>query len=222
MLLLAGCMAAFVQPALAPFHEIWAGLLVALSLALRRADRWIEAVAIALTAMLVRETAALYALVMAALALAGGARREAVAWSAAIGVFALTLAAHAWAVSGVTGPLDPASPGWLGLNGPALFVRAMTLATALQMLPMAAAAVLAALALMGWASLDDPLATRLTAVVIAYGAAIALFARLDTFYWGLMIAPAYLVGLAFLPDALRALVGRVGERRRVTVTRVPR
>lgn len=220
LFLLAGGMLAFVQPGLVAFHEIWAGLLVAASLALRRPDRWIESVALALIAMLVRETAALFVLVMGGLALLEGHRREAIGWAAALGIFALALAAHAVAVHGVTGPLDAASPGWAGMHGFGLFVRALTLATALQLLPAALAALLVALALFGWASWRDPLALRAAATFSAYAAAIGLFARLDTFYWGLMIAPVFLVGIAFVPDGLRDLVLRALDRRRVRVQRI--
>jgi hypothetical protein len=222
LFLLAAGMLAFVQPELIVFHEIWAGLLVALSLALRRPGRWVEAVTIALIAMLIRETAALYVLVMAALAFAEGQRREAAGWTAALGVFALVLAAHAVAVHSVTGPLDAASPGWSGMHGFGLFVRAMTLATGLQILPALAAAPLVALALFGWASWRDPLALRTAATFCAYAVVISLFARLDTFYWGLMIAPAFLIGLAFVPDALRDLVTRALDRRSVRVQRIER
>src|SRR3569623_1928485 len=68
LVLLAGGMTAFVQCELVAFHEIWAGLLIALSLALRRRGRWVAAVAFGMIAMLVRETVGLYVAIMAALA----------------------------------------------------------------------------------------------------------------------------------------------------------
>ena len=219
-LLLLGSMLAFLQPGLIAFHEIWAGLLVALSLALRRPGRWVAPVAIGLAAMLIRETAALFAVVMAAFAWAEGERRETLGWGAALLLFAGMLGMHAWAVSGVTGPLDPASPGWGELHGFGLFVKAMVLATALQMLPLALAAPLVGLALFGWASWRDPLAGRMFALLAAYALAIGLFARLDTFYWGLMVAPVFLLGLAFAPDGLRDLARAALDKRKITVTRV--
>ncbi len=221
-LLLLGSLLAFLQPGLVAFHEIWAGLFIALSLAIRRPGRWIEAVALALVAMLIRETALLYAVIMAGFAWLEGERREAIGWGAAIALFAVSLGAHAYAVSGVTGPLDPASPGWAGLQGFGLFVKSLTLATALQMLPLWAGAPLVGLALFGWASWDDPLALRMLTILAAYAAAIGIFARLDTFYWGLMVAPVFLVGLAFVPDGLRDLVRQAFDKRRITVTRVVR
>lgn len=221
-LLLVGSMLAFLQPGLAAFHEIWAGLLVALSLALRRRGRWIEAVAVALMAMLIRETAALYALVMAAMALRDGERREALGWIAALALLGAALAAHAHAVTGVTLPSDPRSPGWAGLLGFGFFVRAIALATALHLLPLALAALLAGLSLFGWASWRDEGALRVLATIAAYALLIAVFARLDTFYWALMVAPIFLVGLLFVPDGLRDLVRQALDRRRITVTRVAR
>lgn len=221
-MLLLGSMLAFLQAGLWPFHEIWAGLLVALSLALRRPGRWVEPVAIALAAMLIRETAALYAVLMAVLAWREGARTEARGWVAALLLFAVAFAAHAHAVTGATGPLDPASQGWTGLLGPGFFVKAVTLSTVLQLLPLWLGALLVALALFGWASWADPLATRVLLMLLGYGAVIAVFARPDTFYWALMVAPVFLVGLVFVPDGLRDLVTRALDKRRITVTRVTR
>lgn len=221
-LLLIGSMLAFLQPDLAAFHEIWAGLLIALSLGLRRPGRWIEAVAFGLVAMLIRETAALYAIVMLVLAWLEGERREALGWGVALALFAAALAAHAHAVMGVTGPLDAASPGWSGLLGFGFFVKSLSLATALQLLPTAAAALIVGLCLFGWAAWDDPLGLRMLVILAGYAAVIGIFARLDTFYWALMVAPVFLVGLAFVPDALRDLFRPNLDRRRITVTRVAR
>lgn len=222
LLLLAGGLAAFVQAELIAFHEIWAGLLVALSLAVRRPGRWVEAAALGLIAVLIRETAALYLLVMALFAWWEGARREALGWGAALLVFALVLAVHAHAVAGVTGPLDARSPGWAGLHGFGLFVKAVALSTALTLLPLALAAPLVALALFGWASWNDPLGLRAVTVFALYAAAIGVFARLDTFYWGLMVAPVLLAGLVFVPDGLRDLAAAALDRRRVRVQIVGR
>lgn len=220
VMLLAASMLAFFQPGLVLFHEIWAGLLVALSLALRRPGRALEAIALGLAAMLIRETAALYALVMLVFAWREDRRGEALGWGIVLLIFGGVLALHAHAVAGVTGPLDPASPGWAAFNGPGFFLRALVTATAFQALPIALGAALATLALVGWASWDDALGLRMFALLIAYGAALSVFARLDNFYWALMIAPVALVGLVFVPDALADLWHRALDRRRITVTTV--
>jgi hypothetical protein len=222
LLLLAGGMAAFVQSDLVAFHEIWAGLLIALSLALRRPDRWVEAVAFGMMAMLIRETAALYVAIMAVLAFAQGCRREAAGWAASLGVLAVVVALHAHAVSAVVHATDPASPGWNGMLGFGFFVQAMAASTALTLLPLAMAAPLVALALAGWMAWQSELGLRVVATLCGYAVLIALFARADTFYWGLMIAPTLLIGLAFVPDGLRDLVRVAAARPRITVTRVVR
>lgn len=222
IILLLGSLLAFLQSGLIAFHEIWAALFVALSLALRKPGRWIEAVALGLIAMLIRETALLYALIMAFFAWREGARREAIGWGVAIALFGVMLGVHAYAVAGVTGPLDPASAGWAGLQGFGLFVKSMTLATSLQLLPLWGGALVVGLALFGWTSWDDPVATRMVAILAGYALAISIFARLDTYYWGLMVAPVFLVGLVFVPDGLRDLFRQALDRRRITVTRVAR
>lgn len=220
VLLIATSMLAFFQPGLVLFHEVWAGLLVALSLALRRPGRALEAIGLGFAAMLIRETAALYAIVMLVFAWREDRRGEALGWGFALLLFAGVLGLHAHAVAGVTGPLDPHSAGWAAFNGPGFFVRALVTATALQALPIVVGSLLVALALLGWAGWDDALGLRMFALLIAYGTAIALFARLDNFYWALMIAPVALVGLVFVPDALADLWHRALDRRRITVTTV--
>lgn len=222
MILLAGGMVVFVQPALVAFHELWAGLLIALSLAVRKPGRWVEAAALGLAAMLIRETAALYVATMALLAFLEGERREALGWGAALGVLAVAVAAHAHAVAQVVQPLDLASPGWAGMLGFGFFVRTIAISTALAQLPLALAAPLVGLALAGWAAWRDPLALRAATVFALYAALLGIAGRVDTFYWGLLVAPALLVGLAFVPDALRDLFAAALDRRRITVRRVVR
>jgi hypothetical protein len=220
--LLAGGLAAFVQPDLAGFHEIWAGLLVALSLARRDGGRWGEAAAIGLMAVLIRETAALYVGVMLVLALMEGERREAVGWAAVLGVLAVAVGLHAHAVAQVVRPGDAASPGWTGMLGYGFFARTMVRSTALALAPLWLAAPLVSLALVGWASWRGPLGVRVTATLAAYALLLSLFGRADTFYWGLLAAPLLPVGLAFAVDGVRDLIAGTLDTRRITVRRVVR
>lgn len=219
LLLMAGSIACW-QAELAPFHEIWAGLLIALSLARYRPDRWAEAIGWGLAAALIRETSALYLLVMAGFALHAGERREVVGWGAALLVLALAVAAHAYGVAQVVTPLDPRSPGWAGLLGPGFVVRTWQASTALSLVPLVLASPLVALALAGWTAWTTPVATRATATLGAYALLLAVAGRLDTFYWGLLTAPILLIGLAFVPDGLRDLGAAALDRRRIVVRRV--
>lgn len=220
--LLSGGLTVFVQPDLIYFHEIWAGLLVALSLALRQRGRSVEAIALGLAAILIRETAALYIVVMAVAAFIEGERREAAGWAGTLAVLAAAVACHAVAVAAVVRPLDPASPGWHGMLGFGFFVRTMAISTPLALAPLWLGALLVALSLVGWGAWREPLAARALALFAVYALLIGVFGRVDTFYWGLIVAPTLLVGLAFVPDGLRDLTRAALDRRRITVTRSAR
>lgn len=220
LLLVAGGSVACWQAELAGFHEVWAGLLIALSLARYAPGRLGEAIGWALAAALIRETAALYLIVMAAFAWREGRGREAAGWSVALIVLAMALAAHAHAVMAVVRPLDPASPGWVGLLGPGFVVRAAHAGTALSLLPLGLAAPLVALAWWGWSAWAHPLGLRVATTVGAYMLLLSMAGRVDTFYWGLLFAPVLLLGLVFAPDGVRDLVASALDRRRIVVRRV--
>ena len=210
------------DPSFVVFHEVWAGPLIALSLALRRPGHWLPAVAFGLSAMLIRETALLYVAIMAVIAWVEGQRRETLGWLGAIAIFAVVLAAHAHAVSLVSGPLDRASQGWSGLEGFGFYVRLATISSGLDILPQWLASLLLGTALFGWLAWRDPVATRALIMFAAYAALISLFARSDNFYWALMTTPVLLVGLVFAVDGLRDMIAAARDTRRITVTRVIR
>ena len=222
-LLLATGMVAHLQPALAHFHEIWAGLFVALSLGLWSRGRWAEAAAFGLAACVVRETAALYVAVMLGFAILSGAKREAMGWAVVLAVLAGVVAVHAYAVAPLLRPLDPVSPGWLGLPGPGAWVRGVAASTALSPLPLWVAGPIVALAMFGWTAWRSPVAARVAATLGAYALLLSVAGRPDTFYWALLPAVPLLLGLAFAPAGLRDLLKAASARkRRITVTRVAR
>lgn len=217
MLLLAGGFIACARVELLPVHELWAGLLIALSLGRYRPGHWLESVGWGLAAILIRESAALYPLVMAAFAWRAGARRETVAWGAALAVLAVVLLAHAHAVAQVVTLADSAATGWATLPGPGFAVRAWQAATALDLLPVLLAAPVVALALAGWTGWADPLGARVAATLGAVATLLAITGQADTLYAALLGAPLLLVGLIFVPDAARDLFAAALDRRRITV-----
>src|SRR6185503_11402984 len=79
-------------------------------------------------------------------------------------------------------------------------------------LPDALAAALLILSLFGWASVRSGWALRAAILLAGYGAMIALFARTDTFYWALIVAPLSFAGLVFLPKALADLSKSVASQ----------
>jgi hypothetical protein len=191
-------------PVLVLFHESWAALLIALSLALWQPGRWRVAVIIGIIATFFRETAAAYLLLMLAGAIFDRRWREAFGWGAGLLIFTWVLWLHAGAVAGVTSAADAASPGWSGLGGWPLFLSAVKASSPLTIAPTWIAQLLIPLSLIGWASWANPVGLRVTGLLCGYGLMIMLFARPDNWYWALLLCPLLLAGLGLIPDFLKA------------------
>ena len=208
--------------ALALLPEMWAGLLLALALLVRRPGRWVEASALALAAALLCETAAPALLLMAVLAWRDGDRREAIGWALALGLFMVVLGVHAQAVARLLRDSDLAATGGWSHLGPAYAVRALAQATAATGLPGGPAALLMLLAMFGWTALADSLAERMAAILILYATMLALTARIGQVEAAAIAAPLAFAGLVFAVDGLRDLVLAALDGRRITVKRVVR
>jgi hypothetical protein len=194
-------------------HEVWAGALIALSLALHRPGKWGWSLAVAAIALAIRELALPYVLLMGALALWRRDWREAAGWASIVLLFAMGMIWHQAAVAEVVVPSDPASPGWAALGGWAGMLRTFYLAGPLRWLPAVAAAPIIILALFGWASWKSRTGLAATLMYLGYGLAFMLFGRANNFYWGLIVVPAFLVGLAFLPRAFTDLASTIRPRK---------
>ena len=132
-------------------HEIWAGVLVALSLGLHRPGKWAASLAVAAIAIAVRELALPFVMLMGALAFWRRDLREGLAWSALFIAYLLGLLLHVSAISAQVGPADPMGPGWLAVDGYAGFLSKTVLSSQLRFLPHWIAAPLVVLAVLGWA-----------------------------------------------------------------------
>jgi hypothetical protein len=191
----------------APYlHEVWAAFLIALSLMVYRADRWVIAVGLGFTACLFRELAAPYLLVMAAFALHERRWREFAAWVGATIIFGIVFAAHLALASGLHRPGDLSSPGWLGLGGIPFMVASSRWNVLLQYLPDPPVALAICLSIIGLAGWRDPRASRAALVVGGYMAAFNVVGRPDTSYWGQLCTPLLAMGLVLSPVAARDLV----------------
>ncbi len=175
-LLVSGVTVAF-SPLAWPFHEVWAGLLISLSLALRRPGAWGLSLIVGLLAALTRDLAAAYLLAMAAMAWRDGERREAAAWIGAIAVFGLALAAHAGAVQAQLLAGDGSSQGWLTFGGWPFVLQMARWNALVVAAPRWLAAVLAPAALLGLALWRHPLGERLALIVFGYTAAFLFVGR---------------------------------------------
>jgi hypothetical protein len=212
LVLVAGGLGGLLQPMTGLFHESWAALLLALMVALHRPERWWPAVLAGGAALMIRELALPMILAMGGLALIERRWREAAAWAVVVAVFAVYMTLHAQWVSEVVLPGDPPSPGWSAMLGLQFALKSIAKVTFGMRLPDALAAALLILSLFGWASVRSGWALRSAILLAGYGAMVALFARTDTFYWALIVAPLSFAGLVFLPKEFADLSKSVASQ----------
>lgn len=205
IILIGGGLIGMFQPQTGLFHETWAALLLALMIAIRRPENPWPAIVLGGLALMIRELALPMILAMGALALVEKRWREAAGWALIVVLLGIYMTLHAQWVSQVVRPADLPSPGWSGLLGTQFAWKSIAKVTFAIQLPEAIAAGLLFLSLFGWASVKTDWALRVTILLAGYTALLALLARPDTFYWGLLAAPLAYAGLAFLPKALSDL-----------------
>lgn len=187
-------------------HELWAGQLLALSLALHRPrQRWLGAWLAAALALAIREHVLPYVLLMGAFALWRGDRKEFAAWSVLAAAFLGLLALHLHLVAQHVLPSDAMGPSWLALRGLSGWLSNVVLSSNLRFLPHWLAGPLVMLAILGWAGWKRELGAFATLLYLGYGLTFMVVGRSDNFYWGAIVAPAMFTGLAFAPRALGSL-----------------
>ncbi len=183
-------------------HELWAGLWLTLALLLYRADRWWPTLLAAAMALAVRELALPFVLLWLAFALAGRRWREVAGVAALIALFAASMWLHYLQVEAGRLPGDPVSQGWDAMAGYGLPLTATARLTGLRLLPLAIAAPLAILPLIGWIGVGGRFGLFALLWFAGLFTMIALFARPENFYWMQLALPAYGIGFAFAPRAL--------------------
>lgn len=183
-------------------HEVWAGLLMALSLALRTPKHWLASVVVGTLAAVLRELAAPFLLAMAAMAFLERRPREGGAWLTGLTVFAVTLAGHAAAVQALLLPTDTAAPGWVKFGGWPFVLHAANWNLVSLVAPARTVGCVFPLALLGLAAWRDALGRRVALVVTGYVLGFLFVGRDGNAYWGLLIAPLWPLGVALAPQAL--------------------
>lgn len=201
-----------------PLHELWAGMLVALSFGLHRigrggeGGRWVAAWVAAALALAIRELALPYVLLMGAFALWNRNWKEAATWGALIVLFCAGLAWHLSLVTPHVLEGDPPSPAWLALRGLSGWLGNLSGASNLRLLPHWIAGPCVILMTLGWASLRSRLGAFGFLLALGYGIAFMIAGRWNNFYWGAVVAPAVFAGLTFAPHGLVSLAqaARIG------------
>ena len=188
-------------------HDLWAGVLIALSLVALGRGWFAASIAAGAAALFVRELSLLYVCLGAADALAHKRRRHAVAWALVIVAFGLVLIVHAKAVaiSAVSTVGATRATSWLRFGGWEFVLKtALMNAWLIGMPPVLVAAILpiALLGLMGWRGSPG---TQVATTVFAYVAAFLVVGQPFNHLWGFLYVGPALMGLAFAPAALRDL-----------------
>lgn len=204
LLLVIGAVVGF-KPHYLALHEVWAGMLLALSLGLHRPGHWFGAWCVAALALAIRELALPFVLLLGAMALARGDRREFFGWAGLVILFALGMALHLSVVGEYISAADRASPSWLALRGLSGWTGNVIASSGLHLLPAWLAAPLALLPLLGWAGWRAPLGLTGFLLCLGYGLFFMIAGRDNNFYWALMVMPVWFIGYAFVPRALASL-----------------
>lgn len=187
-------------------HELWAGMLLALSFGLHRPGKWKGALAAAALALAIREHALPFVLLMGTMALWRRDWKEGAAWATLAAAFLAALAIHIHLVSAMVLPTDGQSAPWLVLRGLTGLTSDITLSSNLRYFPGWLAGPLVILSIFGWSSWNSPAGQFGALLYMGYGLLFMLAGRPDNFYWGFMVAPAMFMGLAFTPRAVKSLL----------------
>lgn len=198
----------FAFPGGVQVHEVWLSLLLYVGL-LARGVGWLRtAMFLLLVAALIRELVAPVMLVMAAVSLGSGRKKEAAGWVGCFAFFGIFYALHLWRVHElVTGPsLD--SPSWVALGGWPFVVDAVRSSSILTVFPFWVAAVAVPLGLLGWISRKGHLFDAVAAFLLCYSILFCVVGRANNGYWGTFIGIMILPGVVFGVGALRQMSRR--------------
>lgn len=195
------------QPNVLALQEYPAGQCICLALALWIGwpRKWWLPMIPVLLGLFIRELVLPFALLALAFAVVERQWRATAGWIAVLAIWGSFMAWHAAQVGAVLAPGDITSRGWHGLQGFSGFLKAEVFTSTLQPLPLGVALMLAALPLVGWASLRGRIGLFCNLLVWGYALMIGLFSRADTFYWGAIMLPWYFVGYVLLPRAVLRL-----------------
>ena len=188
-------------------HEVWAGFLIAASLASWALGRTTLSVVFGLTAILFRELALPYVVVMIILAIAESRRREAAGWFATLVIFA---GFWTWHVQRILAnmPTDGLRNGWLVAGGWPFVLTASRSSVFLMLLPAWLVAVLVPVAWAGFWRWTDATGRRAAIIVTVYFAMFMVIGRADNWYWGFLVAPLIPLGLfGYFFDPARTRAG---------------
>lgn len=197
------------------FTELWAGVLITLSIlcysfatASGEGFRFL-AVAAGIVALLFRELALPYCLLGLVLAARERQWAEVAAWCLGLAVFGVFFNYHYHEVSQRVSMSDGVQAStWVRFGGTAFLIGTTQMSNiVLIVLPAWFSAIYLTSALLGLAGWSTSTGWRAFLTCVGYLAIFAVAGQPNNAYWGLMIAPLLALGIVALPAALRDLPG---------------
>jgi hypothetical protein len=187
-------------------QELWAGVLIAVSVGSFGVRCRVGGIAAGLGALWLRELALPYVVVAVVLACRQKRWREAAVWCLGVACYGAFLAWHAGQVQQhLTAHELAEADGWIQFGGPAFVVRTSQMNVWLFNLPAWVAVFYLAAALVGLASWRGPQAFLVGATVGLYLASFLVVGKSFNAYWGLLYVALLPFGLVRAPAAFRAL-----------------
>ena len=203
-----GALATAFQPDAVAVAEIWAGVLIAISLCAYYSGYSGAAALLGLGALVCRELAAPYCVVCLALAIQNRRRTEIAVWCAGLTLYGCYFGWHAMQVLAHQRPDDLAHEQyWLRWNGLRFVLATVAVNGWLGLLPRGAQAVYVSGAL-GGASAPSA-AAQLRWSLVAYFLLFMIAGQPFNYYWGFVTAPMWAFGLAHAVDGIHRLVASV-------------
>ena len=186
------------------FSEVWAGVLVILSITAYAFGWWPLGVVSGILALFVRELVVPYVLVSLAIAFLRQRRAELACWIGGSALWAAYFLVHAHLVRLHMTSSDIGSVDWVQFGG-LRFLMATTRMSLLAVLPEWVSAVALAATLLGVAGWTTGIGRRVAAVVVMYMAVFCVVGRPVNFYWGAISNPLLAFGLVWFLPAMRDL-----------------
>jgi hypothetical protein len=186
-------------------QELWAGILICLSICAYAQDRWQTGLAAGLFALFFRELALPYCLIALFLACRQQRGQEIAGWLIGLALYSVYMLLHILAVAEHILPDDRVHASWVQFGGATFLLATCRMNAYLFNLPLWASAFYLPWALIGLASWRGGMGARLALTAGVYIAAFAVVGQPFNDYWGLITAPLLACGFAAAPEAVRAL-----------------
>ena len=183
--------------------EVWAGIMIALSLSAYGVNLRFLGATMALAALFFRDLALPYCLLGLALALWQRRPKESTVYVVGLVAWACFYGLHCWKVSHLIAPTALAHrQGWVQFGGLTFVIAVTQMNALLVVLPLWVTAVFLALAMIGLAGWQSAWGTRITLTACLYVAAFSIVGQDFNRYWGFLIAPLFCFGIVRAPAAL--------------------